>query len=174
MSTLLDSPEYQAAQRFLELSLERKELRQRLDEVTAQIKNLEPALVGYLSALGQPRFAIRDYVLSTARKPWIYPLTGVSREAVCEALKLSKLGHMVKENYSTESLTRYVKDMEEDRRVIAGLEPGSLDKLLPPALAHLLYVEPTYSIRVERKERAYHRSRNEEYEQETGDENNER
>lgn len=171
MSTLIETPEYQAAARFLDLTLEKRALRERMDEINNQLKTLEPALVGFLSAANQPRFAVKDYILSTAREPWVYPITGVSREMVCEALKISGLAKMVKENYSTQSLTAHVKSLEEHHKLIAGLQPDALEKLLPPALAHLLNVKPAFKIRLERKPRPGYDYQPDETEYtETGDE----
>jgi hypothetical protein len=173
MPSLVETPEYQAAARFVDLTLEKRALLDRLDEITAQLKTLEPALVGYLTAAKQPRFAVRDYLLSTAREPWIYPITGVSREMVCEALKISGLAKMVKENYSTQSLTAHIKGLEAHHKLTAGLQPDALEKILPPALAHILQVKPAYKIRVERKQRPaydYQPEPNEDYPQEMNDE----
>ena len=156
MSTsLLDTPEYRAAQRFVKLTVEKRELRAQMDEIDAQLKTLQPALVGFLTASGLPGFMVKDYLLYPYREPWIYPITGVSRPMVCEALKISGLGKMVTENYSTQSLTKYVKELEASHKLISGLQPDTLETILPPALAHILHTKPAYSIRIQKKARAY-------------------
>lgn len=157
MSTsLLDTPEYQAAQRFVKLTIEKRELRAQMDEIDAQLKTLGPALVGFLTASGLPGFVVKDYLLYPHREPWVYPITGVSRPMVCEALKISGLARMVSENYSTQALTRYVKDLEDHHKLVTGgLPPDTLEKILPPALSHILHVKPAYNIRVQKKTRAY-------------------
>jgi hypothetical protein len=169
MSSLVETPEYQAAARFVELTLEKRAIKERLKELETQLKTLEPALVGYLSAAGLPCFAVKNYLVAPHREPWVYPITGVSRPMVCEALKISGLGRMVSENYSTQSLTKYIKDLEEHHKLISGLQPGALEKLLPPALAHILNIKPAFSIRVQKKARAYA----EEFEQEINQEEQE-
>lgn len=170
MSSLVETPEYQAAERFVDLTVEKRALRARMDEIDAQLKALEPALIGYLSAAGLARFAIRDYLIYPHREPWVYPITGVSRQMVCEALKMSGLGRMVSENYSTQSLTKYVKDLEEHNRLVAGLDAGALEALLPPALGHLVNVKASFHIRVQKKERSAFTQESEAFE---GDETHE-
>lgn len=173
MSSLLETPEYQAAARFVDLTVEKRALRNRMNEIDKQLSTLEPALVGYLGAAGLPEFAVKGYLLYPQREPWIYPATGISRQMVCEALKISGLARMVSENYSTQSLTRYVKDLEEHHKLIAELKPGALDKLLPPALAHILNIKAAFRIRVKEKKQPLFEYQNEEYEPETGDEEHE-
>lgn len=170
MSSLVDTPEYQAALRFVDLTVEKRALRDRMNEIDKQLATLEPALVGYLSATGVPQFSVKDYLLFPQREPWIYPAIGISRQMVCEALKISGLGRMVTENYSTQSLTRYVKDLEDHHKLITGLQPGVLEKLLPPALAHILNVKAAFRIRIKKKEPPPYAYQPEEPEEELGDE----
>ena len=153
--SLLDTPEFQAAQRFVDLTLEKRALKDRLKEIDGHLKTLEPALVGYLSAAALPCIAVKNYLVAPHREPWIYPIPGVSRQMVCEALKISGLARMVAENYSTQALTRYVKDLEEHHKLITELQPDALDKILPPALSHILHIKPAFSIRVQKKTRSY-------------------
>jgi hypothetical protein len=167
MSSMLDTPEFQTATRFVELTLEKRALKERLKEVEGHLRTLEPALVGYLSAASLPCIAVKNYLVAAHREPWIYPITGVSRQMVCEALKISGLARMVSENYSTQALTAHIKSLEEHHKLISGLQSDGLDKLLPPALAHILHIKPAYGIRVQKKERSYGQ---EFEEQETNDE----
>jgi hypothetical protein len=155
MTSLVDTPEHQAAARFVELTLEKRAIKERLKELDGALKTLEAALVGYLSATGLPCFAVRNYLVTPYREPWVYPIPGVSRQMVCEALKISGLHRMVTENYSTQSLTRYVKDIEVHHNLIGDLEPGALEKLLPPALAHIINIKAANGIRVQKRERSY-------------------
>lgn len=147
----METPEYQAGLRFIELTLEKRALRARMDAIDKKLKTLEPALVGYLSAAALPEFVVENYLLYPQRQPWVYPRTGVSRQTVCEALKISGLARMVSENYSTTALTRYVKDLEDHHKLITELAPDGLDKLLPPALAHILNIKAAFHIRVKEK-----------------------
>lgn len=171
MSSLIETPEYRAAARYVDLLVEKKALRKRLDEVNRQLPPLEAALAGHLSALGLPKFVVKGYLLYTQREPLIYPMDGVSRQMVCEALKISDLAELVIENYSTQSLTRYVKDLEEDYKLTTGHDPGALEKekLLPPALAHILHLKAKFHVRIKEQEQPPYLYPNEEYEPGTGD-----
>lgn len=155
MSSLAESPELQAFARFVDLTVEKRALRDRMNEIDEQVKALEPALVGYLGAAGLQSLTVNNYLVFPQREPWVYPITGVSRQTVCEALKLAGLGRMVSENYSTQSLTKYVKDLEDHHKLFAGLNPGALDKLLPPALAGLVNVKAAYRLRIQKKDAKY-------------------
>lgn len=147
LSQLTNNAEYQAFVKFLDLSLEVRQLRARLAELVPQLKALQPALLGYLGAAGIKSLPVADYQLYSHREPWVYPAKGISRQQICVALKQAGLGKMVQENYSTQALTSYVKDLEQHHRLIVGLS-GTLDKLLPAPLAASLAVVPDFSIRV--------------------------
>jgi hypothetical protein len=162
MPSLAETPEYQAFQRFIALTLERREIEARLRELKESLKAMQPSLLAYLAAAQMPMLALGAYEVRPRRDPWIYPLIGVSRERVCEALKIAGLSRMVKENYSTQSLTAYLKQLEERSRLIAGAEePGADDeglrRLLHPALAEIMHVKAAYSLLVTRKDSAFAR-----------------
>lgn len=147
---LTDTPEYESFRRFLELTLEARRLRDRLNEIIPQIKKMQPALLGYLGAAGLPSLPVGEYTLYPHREPWVYPALGVSRGAVCAALKAAGMGQMVKENYNTQSLTTYVKQLEQHHHLTTGLN-GTLAELLPAPLAKVLAVKPAFSVRVKQK-----------------------
>lgn len=152
MSSLVESPEYQAFARFVELTVEKRQLRARLKELEAALKAMQPALLGYLTTNDMPSFAAKNYLIYQHREPWVYPMTGISRQMVCEALKVAGLEKMVTENYSTHRLTSYLKQLEIHSRLIAGEDPGDLRKLLHPALAAILDLNPAHSLHIRKQE----------------------
>lgn len=176
MSSLVDSPEYQTAARFLELTIEYREHKERMKELEETMDAIEPALLAHLAAANIKKITIGNYTLSPRRQPWIYPITGISRERVCEALKIAGLGRMVKENYNTQTLTTYIQQLEERAQLIVGLEadadgnPTPLTQLpgLHPALAEILHVKPAYSLQVRKNEKDHAKS-TEERSQNEGD-----
>lgn len=170
MPQLTDNAEYQAFVRFLDLTLEARALRDRLNEIIPQIKALQPTLLAYLGANNLRTLAVREFDLIPHREPWIYPATGVTRQQVCDALKSSGLKRMVSENYSTQSLTKYVKDLESHHRLTVGLN-GRLENILPAPLASVLAVKPAYSVRIRKKATPLYTENTEDFfkEEEQGD-----
>lgn len=156
MSSLVETPEYQAFLRFIDLTIEKRELQTRLDELKETIKAMQPALLAYLAAANIPAITLNNYTLSPRREPWIYPMHGVSRQRVCEALKVAGLGAMVTENYNTRRLTTYIQQLEERAQLITGLggDPDALAELpgLHPALAEILQIKAAFSLQVRKKE----------------------
>lgn len=154
--SIVDTPEYQTAQRFLEITAELKELEPRVRELKRIRQAMQPALLAYLAAANMKAFPIGDYTLYPHREPWVYPIEGVSRQRVCEALKAAGLGRMVREDYSTGQLTSYVKQLEAHGQLIVGLEESNrLRELLHPALAEILRVQAAFSLHVRRKEKTF-------------------
>lgn len=161
MSSLAETPEYQAFARFIDLTVEKKQKEARVKELKDILKAMQPSLLAYLSANNLPLFAVGEHTLYPHREPWIYPMTGVSRQQVCEALKIAGLGRLVQENYNTKSLTSYIKQLEEHSKLIIGLEdanenePDALRELLHPALAEIMNVKASFSLHVRKKEDRY-------------------
>lgn len=161
MPSLVETPEYQAFRRYVLLTIEKREKEARVKELKETLKAMQPSLLAYFSEASIPSFATEGHTLFPQREPWIYPVTGVSRQQVCEALKIAGLGRMVQENYNTKSLTAYVKQLEEHAKLIVGLEdedenePSALRKLLHPALAEIMQVKAAFSLHVRKKEDRY-------------------
>lgn len=158
MSSLADSPEFQAARRFLQATLMKRQGEAQVREAKEVIHAIQPSLLAHLTAAGIKSITIDGYALSPHREPRVYPLKGVSKQKVCEALKIAGLGGMVREDYSMSSLTAHVKQLEEHAKLIVGLEDAdesqasALAQLLHPALAQILQIEPTFSLHVRKKE----------------------
>jgi hypothetical protein len=152
MPSLNESPEYQALRRYIELSLEMREVKARLDELIALTKAMAPSLLAWLAAAGMKNVGLNGVTVFPRRKPWAYPMQGVTRSQVCEALKLAGFRNMVKENYSTESLTSLIKQLEEKKKTTLGLDPFLsqrevlIELGLHPALAAVINVVPQYSL----------------------------
>lgn len=163
---LADSPEYRGFQQFARLTAEKREHNRRLKEIEAKLRALEPVLLTYLSQ-GLEAIKVEGYLMFPVRQHWIYPFEGVSRQSICEALKMSDLGRLVFESYSTMALSAYVTELEEHSQLI-GSDPEALRKLLPPALAALVDVRPGFRLRVQDKRK---NKTNETEDRETGDDN---
>ena len=116
-----DSPEQEAMRRYIAMTIEKRDIKARLKSLESQINSLQPSLIAYLTAAGIPSLVIDDHQLVTSRLPNIYPLDGVTRQQVCDALKVAGLNVYVKEDYNLQSLTAYVRQLEEHAKTIAGL-----------------------------------------------------
>ena len=152
MSSLADSPEIEAMRRYIAIYARTRRAEAEAREGKAALKAMQPSLLAYLSAANMRSITIDDHMLTPHREPWIYPIAGVSRQRVCEALKIAGLGRMVREDYSTTQLTAYVKQLEAHGQLITGLEEGKsgLEELLHPALAEILRVQAAFSLHVRR------------------------
>jgi hypothetical protein len=139
----LDSPEYRGFRHFVQLTLEKRELAARLKEVENELRSLEPQLLQYLGEGGYQSVQLEGYRLAPYRDPWVYPAEGVTREEVCSALERAGWGHFVKPNYSTRSLTTYVRELEEHQQLVGEHAP-----LLPAELTGVLVVKPSYRLQI--------------------------
>ena len=143
------SEEYIAFERYATLVSKERHLKYELEDVQAAIKAMEPQLLAYL---GQGRYEmvrVAGYTISPHREPWVYPKTNFTRGDVCRALKACGMGHYVMEQFNTRSLTKYIRELEEDRGVLADMD-GAGALLLPPELAEVIEVKPSYRIQARR------------------------
>jgi len=152
MSTVLtnlsaETPEHEGFKAFAGLVTLKRELEDQLNEVEARIKALEPQLLAYLGEAGYEAVRVAGYTLSPHRDPWVYPQLGQSRQAVCNVLKACGLAHFVSEQYSTKSLTKYVRDLEVEHSVLG----DEVLEFLPEGLARVIQVRPTYRIQARRR-----------------------
>ena len=160
MSSLAESHEYQAMERFIDLSMERKRLKRLLDEVNSQIAALEKPLLAAMTAAGLTKTTINGVTLYQQREPWVRPLDGIPRPRVCEGLKLAGLGYMVSENFNTNQLTAYLKQLEQRALTLGSgggeelpvLTDDDLRQLLPAAIRDMMNVHAAYKLHTRKKE----------------------
>jgi hypothetical protein len=138
-----ETPEHQAFTDLVRLTIRKRELAAETRAVEARLRLLEPQVLSYFGEGGYQKIKIEGYTLSPHREPWIYPAAHATDEQVIEALKECGLAHYVKEVYSTKSLTTYVRQLEEN----AGSIENTLS-MLPPELAKVVRIEPTYRVQV--------------------------
>ena len=169
----------ETCKRFAAYKIRLKALRAEVDETSGVVKAMEPPLLAALAAAGLRQLVIGDLMLFTKREPWIRPVAGIPRQQICEALKIAGLGAMVKENFSTNSLTAHLKALEQRSKLIVGPEEDggsaedALRKLLHPALRDLVNVRAAFTLSVRRKDDPYAESqeaRNHEQGEEASDE----
>jgi hypothetical protein len=144
----LDSPEYGAFHIYAQLTTEKRDLKARLEEVEDELKMLESTLLSYLGQEGYEMVRVAGFTFSPKRDPWVRPLEGITRQRVCDALKESGLGEFVTENYSTRTLTKYVRELEEHYQLVNVTDPRATLALLPAPLEGVLEIRPGFSLQV--------------------------
>jgi hypothetical protein len=180
MSSLAETPEYKALRRFVSLTVEKRELKARLDALTAALQAMQPPLLAYLAAAGLKSLSLDGHLVLSQRDPYVRPLTGFTRQQVCEALKIAGLARMVREDFSTQSLTGHIRQLEERALLIEGCEPQpdgevSIESLrragLHASLADVLQIRTAYSLHIRKKEDLYARTQRTRYDR-PGTQNN--
>jgi len=144
-----NSPEYEAFSSFAKLTARKRELASEIKEIDTTLKAMEPQLLTFLGEGGYQAVSVEGFTLSPHREPWVGPGPGQTRASVCQALKAAGLAHYVREDFSTRSLTTFIKEIEtrcEDQ--IASGEITSVLDVLPPELRGALRVAPTYRVNV--------------------------
>ena len=133
---------------FLELIREKRRLNHRLEEIQEEINSLEPLLLSHFGQNAITQMKLEGMTLSPQRMPWVYPQDGVSRQTVCAVLKASNLASFVTENYSTQTLTAYIKELEEHHQLLRLDNEQAVLDLLPQALAEIIEIRPSYRLHV--------------------------
>jgi len=147
----LDSAEYRAFTRFIALTVEKRQLNDRLKEIEPELRTLEPLLLGYLGEGGYQAVTVEGYHLAPHREPWVYPARDVTRGEVCQALVACGWERFVKVNFSTRSLTAHVRQLEEHHQLLTEGDPNAVLEILPPELVQVLEIKPGYRLHVTKK-----------------------
>ncbi|OFW36744.1 MAG: hypothetical protein A3J28_09240 [Acidobacteria bacterium RIFCSPLOWO2_12_FULL_60_22] len=135
---------------FVALENRKKELDSELKAIAAQLDDLEQSLVPQFLEDGVQSMKIDGRVVYVAQD--IYPSPASDRAAVVEALKKSELGQYVSENFNSQSLRAFVREVAEEVR----LQCEQQDKLLteeavlaalPAPLGQALKVSFIHSLR---------------------------
>ena len=143
------SEEFAAFERYAALTSRKRTLQYELEDVEAGLKALEPQLLAHLGQGSLEMVRVSGYTISPHREPWVYPKANRTRSDVCQALKACGLAHYVMEQFNTRSLTKYVRDLEEERGMLSE-EAGAAELLLPAELAQVIEIKPTYRIQARR------------------------
>jgi vacuolar-type H+-ATPase subunit I/STV1 len=97
---------------FVSLENRKKDLDAELKSVKQQLDDLEEALVPQFIEDGVQRMTVDGRTVSIQQDVYASPLN--DREDVVDALKQSELGQYVAENYNTNSLTAFVREVKRD------------------------------------------------------------
>jgi vacuolar-type H+-ATPase subunit I/STV1 len=102
----------QQLREFVSLENRKKDLDAELKSVKQQLDDLEEALVPQFIEDGVQRMTVDGRTVSIQQDVYASPLN--DREDVVDALKQSELGQYVAENYNTNSLTAFVREVKRD------------------------------------------------------------
>lgn len=97
---------------FVSLENRKKDLDAEIKSVKQQLDDLEEALVPQFIEDGVQRMTVDGRTVSIQQDVYASPLN--DREDVVDALKQSELGQYVAENYNTNSLTAFVREVKRD------------------------------------------------------------
>jgi hypothetical protein len=100
---------------FVALEKRRRDLDSELKQIAARLDDLEQALVPQFLNDGVNSLRIDGRLVYLAQEIFAGPLN--DRREVIAALKASELGQYVSENYNTQSLKAFVREVAEDVRL---------------------------------------------------------
>ena len=141
------SPERKAFQRFVALTRQKRTLENQLDDLKSQMDALALQLRDYLGSGGYERVRVDGMTVYCRRQLWARKQDWASAEEVCRLLKQSGMGHFVKEAYNSQTLSKHLRELEEQYAgELASGQLASISALLPPELARVLNVEPSYQV----------------------------
>jgi hypothetical protein len=135
---------------FVALENRKKELDAELKAIAARLDDLEQALVPQFLEDGVQSMRIDGRMVYIARD--IYPSPASDRAAVIKALKQSNLGQYVSENFNSQSLRAFVREVAEEVRLQCEQQDQLLTEeavlaALPPPLGEALKVSFVHSLR---------------------------
>ncbi len=102
----------QQLREFVSLENRKKDLDAELKSVKQRLDYLEDALASQFVEDGVQRMTVDGRTVSIQQDVYASPLN--DREDVVEALKRSELGQYVGENYNTNSLTAFVREVKRE------------------------------------------------------------
>jgi hypothetical protein len=125
---------------------ERKDLSTRLKAIEIQIDKITPRLMNYFETSGITSVRVNRVTIFLRRELWARPKLSGDRNRVCLALQAAGMGHFVEPNYNAQTLSAWVRNLE-DQHIEEITEQGkTVADFLPPGVAAVLSVEPTWKI----------------------------
>ena len=148
-----DSNEARAFQRFVKLTKEERELKARLQEVASMRGALEPMLRDYLMSAGFQSVHVNGFIVYIREQLWAKAKPTSSSPEVCHALKACGMGHFVREQFEVQSLSAHIRGLKKAyEQEFASGAIADISEILPPQLAAVLNVQPTYSVVAQNQE----------------------
>lgn len=124
----------QRLKRFTELEHRRREIKEELDKVNAELGSLEEGLLRDFEDAGMSSVNIDDLCVYLHRQVWAKPKNG-DYPGACAALEQAGLGEMVERRFNTQTLSSWVREQEK-----AG-------EKMPESLKDAIVVSEVFSVR---------------------------
>lgn len=103
--------------RFAELDRLKKEKSGELDKIKEELAELEPQILDQFAEEGVGRISVtngvRDVTIHTTRKIRAQAAQGQDPDAVAAACKAAGIGHLVAERANMNTLSAYVRELDE-------------------------------------------------------------
>lgn len=143
-----DDPAFRLFDQFGALCAQKAKLKAELEEVEDRMDRLQAPIRSFFAAHPQlENLRSHGFTIFVRTEIWVRPKAGSSRQAVCDTLRTTGLGHYVHDDFSTNSVSKYVRELEQQNRkeLQSGAVPD-VSALLPAPLAEVLNISPKVTI----------------------------
>lgn len=124
--------------RYVELRRRQSELESEASGVKEEADQIEQRLLEDFAEQGVDRMSVNGHTVYLHRQLWARVPEGVTRAEVVEALEEAGLGHFVRRQYNTQTVSAWLRDLERE------------EEELPPELYGMIEGSERYSLRVRR------------------------
>ena len=124
-----------AIKTYAKLDNERRALEDKLKKVKAKIEAAEPRVMDFFQKMGLDRLTVSGVTVYVQRQLWAGREDDVTHEQAAAALKKAKLGEYAAPRVNTQSLSAYLRELDE-----AGTE-------MPKALKGIIKVSEVFKVR---------------------------
>jgi len=140
-------PEYEMFVAFAHLTREKRQLNQRIKEIEGKLEVLQFQLRDLLGADGFQSVGVEGFTIFLRKQLFVRAREAWMAADVIAALKRNGMGHFVKEQYNSKTLSAHIRQLEVAHAdELRSGELTTVGELLPPDLIAVLNIEPTYSV----------------------------
>ena len=98
---------------YAKLDNERRACEDRLKKVKSKIEEVEPRVMDFFQKLGLDRLTVSGVTVYVQRQLWAGREEDVTHEQAAAALKKAKLGEYASPRVNTQSLSAYMRELDE-------------------------------------------------------------
>lgn len=136
---------------FLAMHEKKRALEAELETVKEQMAVLEAELLQQFEQEGVSSMKVNGKTVYLDQKKWAGVAPGASREAAIQAIKEAGLDMYVKEDFSTQSLSAYVRELLAQAPLEIQMDKSRWHEVLPPTFEGVISVTERVSLRVRGK-----------------------